>query len=449
MPYVQSTRFPNAPLGLLTSGDPGIPDGIIHTQYKNFAPRVGFGYDVFGDGKTAVRGAYGIFYADRAAGQITNTEQQPFILDNTISHTPNLVTPYAPGVDPFPYEGAYGPAVNPNPAIFFPGATISGVKPSAGFPYVMQYNLTIEHQLSNDWSLRAAYVGSVSRKFFISRDQNAPIYTPGASTSTAGLNARRPYQPTPNSYIFGAIVQNADAGNATYNALQTTLTKRFTHGFSFLASYVYAKSIDISSIDPANITLTLSDQTNISRDRAPSDYDIPHVFVASYIWNTPKVNRLGVFGKYVISNWQFNGITTLHKGTPFTVTSGVDSNLDGISTDRPNQVGNPFKSGLNRAQKIQSFFNTSAFAQVPAATPYGNVARNSIFGPSYVNTDFSGFKNFPVLDKATIQFRAEAFNLFNNVNLSNPNGVLTSPLFGKISNSATARQIQFALKVSF
>ena len=94
-PNVQSTRFPTAPLGLLTAGDPGIPDGIIHTQYKSFAPRVGFAYDVFGDGSTALRGAYGMFYADRASGQITNTEQQPFILDNTIAHTPNLITPYA------------------------------------------------------------------------------------------------------------------------------------------------------------------------------------------------------------------------------------------------------------------------------------------------------------------------------------------------------------------
>ena len=97
---------------------------------------------------------------------------------------------------------------------------------------------------------------------------------------------------TPTTYVFGAIVQNADAGNASYNALQTTITKRFSHGFSFLGSYVWAKSLDISSIDPANITLTLSDQSNISRDRAPSDYDIPHVFVASYIWNTPRITNL-------------------------------------------------------------------------------------------------------------------------------------------------------------
>jgi hypothetical protein len=448
-PNVQSVRFPTAPLGLLAAGDPGIPDGIIHTQYKNFAPRVGFAYDVFGNGTTAIRGGYGIFYATRAEGQITNTEEQPFILDNTIGNTPNLETPYAPSIDPFPYEGSYGPAANPKSPTWFSGATIDGVPPNAGFPYVQQFNLTVEHQLAADWSLRAAYVGSVSRKFFISYDRNEPAYVPGASTSTAGLDARRPYEPSPSTYLFGSIVENADAGNASYNALQATLTKRFTHGFSVVTSYVWAKSIDISSIDPANITLTLSNQNNISADKAPSDYDIPQYFVASYIWSSPAVNHFGIVGKDLLGNWQFNGITTIRKGTPFTVTSGVDSNLDGISTDRPNRIANPVVSGQSRAQKIAGYFNRAAFMQVPAGVPYGDSSRNSQFGPGLVNTDFSAFKNIPAWKESNVQFRAEFFNLFNNVNLSNPNGSMTSSLFGKISGSQTARQIQFALKYTF
>jgi TonB dependent receptor len=443
-PNVQSTRFPTAPLGLLTAGDPGVPDGIIHTQWKNFAPRVGFAYDVFGNGTTAFRASYGIFYAARAVGQITNTEQQPFILDNTINNTPNLVAPYAPNADPFPYLST------PQNPIFYPGATLSGLPPGAGFPYVQQYNMAIEQQLAKDWSLRVAYVGSLSRKFYISRDENAPVYIPGASTSTAGLNARRPYEPTPSTYVFGAIVQNDDAGNASYNALQTTLTKNFIHGFSLSASYVWSKSMDISSIDPANITLTLSNQTNIHADWARSDYDIPQVFVASYIWATPAVHRFGIIGKDILGNWQVNGITTIRTGTPFTVTSGVDSNLDGINTDRPNVIGNPILAGgRSRAQKIQGFFNTAAFAQVPAGVPYGNSGRNSQIGPGYLDTDFSAFKNMPVWRESNLQFRAEFFNIFNNVNLSNPNGTMTSPLFGKISASSPARIIQFALKYSF
>jgi hypothetical protein len=145
-----------------------------------------------------------------------------------------------------------------------------------------------------------------------------------------------------------------------------------------------------------------------------------------------------------------NGITTLSTGSPFTVTSGVDSNLDSILTDRPNTIGNPsLGGGRSRTDKIHEFFNTAAFAQVPANVPYGNTRRNSIVGPGLINTDFSGFKNIPVWKESFVQFRAEFFNLFNNVNLTNPNGVLTSPLFGRISGSANARIIQFALKYNF
>ncbi len=446
VPGVRSTRFPNAPLGLLTAGDPGIPDGIVKTQYTAFSPRVGFAYDVFGTGKTALRGGYGIFYAARAVSLTTNPEQQPFILDNTISNTPNLVAPYAPGPDPFPY------AVNLQNPVFFSGATLSAVPVNSTAPYVQEYNLTVEQQLGRDWAARIAYVGSLSRKFFVSRDENTPVYMPGASTATAALNARRPYQPTPASYVFGSIVLNDPAGNGTYNALQLTLTRRFAHGVSLLANYVWSKSLDITSNDPSNITLTLSNQNNIAADRGPSDYNTPQRFVASYLWATPSLRRFGLLGAEVLGDWQLNGITTLQTGYPFTVTSGVDSNLDTVLTDRPNTIGSPGFSGRRgREAKIAEYFNTAAFAPVPigAANPYGATRRNSLFGPGLVNTDFSAFKNLPVYRETRLQFRAEFFNLFNNVNLANPASVQTSPNFGRITSSANARVVQFALKYSF
>jgi hypothetical protein len=446
-PFVQSTRFPTAPLGLLTAGDPGVPDGIVGTNFHNFVPRVGFAYDVFGNGTTAIRGGFGIFYANRGASQIDNTEQQPFVLDNTISGTPNLVTPYAPNADPFPYL-----STTQNP-IFYSGATISGVAPNASFPYVMEYNLTLEQQLGATWGARIAYVGSQSRKFFISRDENEPAYVPGAPVTTAGLNARRPYEPTPSTYVFGSIVQNDDANNANYNALQATLTRTFSHGFSLLASYVWSKSMDISSIDPANITLTLSNQTFLKADYARSDYDVPNNFFASYIWALPGTKRFGFVGTNVLSGWQINGITSFRTGIPFTVVSGVDSNRDGIATDRPNVTGIPIlPGGRSRQQKIAMFFNTSAFSQLPAGVPYGNAPRNINIGPGFMNTDLSVFKNFSLWRESRLQFRSEFFNLFNNVNLANPNGTMTSPSYGKISAlyaNYSPRVIQFALKLSF
>ena len=448
--YVQSKRFPTAPLGLLTAGDPGVPDGIVPTKWDNFAPRAGFAYDVRGDGTLAIRGGFGLFYATRGASQFDNTEQQPFVLDNTINGTPNLVTPYTippyNGVDPFPYNS------NLNNPVFYSGATISGVEPDAAYPYVMEYNLTLEQQLGKSWGARIAYVGSQSRKFFLSRDINEPAYIPGAPVTSAGINARRPYEPTPSTYEFSQIVQNADANNANYNALQLTLTHRFEHGFSLLASYVWSKSMDITSIDPANITLTLSNQTYLKQDYGRSDYDIPQLFFASYIWALPGTKRFGVFGNEILSGWQLNGITTLRTGVPYNVLSGVDSNLDGIATDRPNLVGNPILSGRSRTEKIAEYFNTSAFAKVPAGVPYGDVQRNVEIGPSFINTDLSAFKNFALWREYNLQFRTEVFNLFNNVNLANPNTTLTSPSFGRISalyTNYSPRVIQFALKLSF
>jgi hypothetical protein len=210
--------------------------------------------------------------------------------------------------------------------------------------------------------------------------------------------------------------------------------------------------MDISWIDPANITLTLSNQNYLKQDYARSDYDIPQVFFASYIWAIPGTKRFGFAGPQILSGWQVNGITTLRTGVPYNVLSGVDSNLDGIATDRPNLVGNPILSGRSRTQRISAFMNTAAFAQVPAGVPYGNVQRNVAIGPGFINTDLSAFKSFALWKEHSLQFRAEAFNLFNNVNLANPNVTLTSPSFGKISalyTNYSPRVIQFALKLYF
>jgi hypothetical protein len=152
----------------------------------------------------------------------------------------------------------------------------------------------------------------------------------------------------------------------------------------------------------------------------------------------------------VLSGWQLYGITTLSTGSPFTVTSGVDTNLDGNTNDRPNLIANPVLPGRrSRQEKIQEFFNTNAFEQLPANVPYGNVGRNTLIGPGTVNTDFSAFKSFPVWRETNLQFRGEIFNLFNNVNLNNPNSVMTSPKFGTISGADSPRIVQFALKYLF
>jgi hypothetical protein len=437
---VQSTRFPGAPLGVLASGDRGVPDGILHTSYTKFAPRVGFAYDVFGNGRTSVRGAFGLFYSATQSDIVGNLEQQPFSLVITINQTPNLNMPYAPSADPFPYT------VNLKNPTFVPGATMAGMAPNnSAIPYLEQYNFTVDQQLGKNWSARLAYVGSMGHHFYLLRDENSPVYVPGAATSTAGLNARRPIQP------YAGISLWDTSSSSAFNSFQASIEHRFTHGFSLNASYVLEKELDDVSGDPTSTTaFQLANENCVACDRGLSSLEVPQRFVASYIYTVPEVHMWGLLGREVLNGWQINGITTIASGSPFNVLSGVDSNLDGIATDRPDRVSNPgLGSGRSRSQKIAEYFNTAAFAVPAAGTPYGNSPRNPLIGPGYVNTDLSAFKRFAIYEQSKLLFRAEVFNVFNNVNLGTPNATLGSAQYGKITSSNSPRIMQFALKYEF
>jgi hypothetical protein len=434
----QSERFPTAPLGLVFSGDQGIPDGIFKTPWDTFAPRVGFAYDLFGNGRTSIRGAYGIFFAgiDQVAVS-NNLVQQPYSLTVNVARTPSLVNPYAPGTSPFPYTP------DPSSAVFTSGATMFGLEPGAdNVPSVQQFSFGVQQQLGNTWSAEASYVGNLGRHFNITHDANGPLFVPGGLTTTAGLNARRPYQPNPKTFTYGIISQVVFGSNFSYNALQTSLRHTFSHGFSLQASYVWSKAIAQGPV---------VDNYNLASSQGLSPFDIRHSFVVSYLYSFPKTTRFGAFGKQVLNGWQVNGITTIRSGSPFNITSGKDTNLDGTNNDRPDTISNPqLDGGRDRTEQINEYFDTAAFALPGTNVPYGNTSFNSLVGPGYINTDLSLFKTFTLFrESSSLQFRAEVFNLFNNVNLGNPNGVLNSPKFGIIGSADSPRIVQFALRYSF
>ena len=438
---VQSQRFPTAPLGVLFPGDPGIPDGIAPTIFTNFAPRIGFAWDVFGHGKTAVRAGYGIFYAAGMANLTSNLQSQPFILDLTIFGTTNLVNPWASqGGEPFPYT-----LNSANPRFVQPVST-NYLGEGSGTPYVQQYNFTIQQQLGGSTSLQVGYVGNASRKLFVQRDRNTPNYLPGASTSS-NVNQRRPYLPG----VFGPITELETAGNASYNSLQAILNHRLSHGFSLVANYTWSRSIDILSDDPTSISnVGFVNSNNFALDRAVSNFNTPHVFSMSWVWEAPAFKHWGFVGQELLGGWQLDGIMTAHSGQPLNITSGADSNLDGNTNDRPNLLGNPALSGDRpRSQVVNEFFNTAAFSAVIAGQLYGSAGRNILSGPAAVDWDLSAFKVFVVTEHQSVQFRADFFNVFNQVNFSNPNTTLTSQNFGKITAASSPRILQFALKYIF
>jgi hypothetical protein len=439
VPGVQSTRFPTAPLGLLTSGDQGIPDGLLHTPWNAIAPRFGFACDLFGNGLSSLRGAYGIFYSAFDLTPFVSLVQQPFKRSVTVSRTPDLVNPFAPGPDPFPY------VASPSTAVFLSGANIFSLPPGVrNIPSVQEFSFGLQQQYGSKWSSEINYVGNVARHLSIAFDENSPIYNPlctsATCSTTTGQNNRRPYQP-PGNYTFASISLSAPIANSSYHSLQATLARRFERHFSIQTSFVWSKVIGYGA---------LTNAYDLTSSRGVLDINVPYSFAASYIYIAPEVHRLGLFGRELLSGWQVNGITILRSGQPFNVTSGTDTNFDGTNNDRPNVVGNPYlPAGRGRIATIKAFFNTAAFVTPPAGTPYGNASFNMLHGPKYVDTDLSAFKTFLLSREIALQFRGEVFNVFNNVNLNAPQSALNSPAFGAISSAGAPRIVQLALRLSF
>ena len=463
VPGRQSTVFPTAPEGLLYPGDKGVPRGLIPTEWNAFAPRVGLAWDVTGRGQWIVTSSYGIFYDPYYTGQ-----GGP--LQTPISAPPYLQTPQIqlPNFSD-PYNGE-----NPFNGSFAQPMTLLTLDPKLRLPYAQDWNLNVERAFGANWLLEIGYIGTKGTKLPRFIEGNPTVYDPSLSyeDNVQLSDQRRLYSgctvasPSPCTYSSAGLISGI--ANSSYTALQASVTKRLSHGLSFLLSYTYSKTLDDSST--FNITGSASQSVAGENDLAQNPFDVKsewgrsmfdarHRFVASYQWDLPWFQHPQNWYGHILGNWQVNGITTFMSNTPFTVydssnpsAQGSAPEISGFYSARPNQVGNPNSGGCasNGAavRTADCWFNTGAF-QHAAEGAFGDVGRNTLKGPAYQQWDFSAIKTIPIHEAMNVQFRAEFFNIFNNVNFRLPDNDINSPTFGYITAAQPGRIVQLALKFLF
>jgi hypothetical protein len=440
---------PSEAAGHFTQFDPTtgtlIPAGQpYHTNNKNLQPRVGVAWDPFRDGKTSVRAAYAILTQDPTTNIVTGLSgNPPFAIPISIS------------------SGAIAVG-NPGGSL---GATSLGpaaINSNFNDMYAQDWNLTIHRQLTPSTSLSVAYVGLKGTHLQLNQNINQPLVTNGIYGSTRPfptLPATSPILPSqctaPHpACLFGNINQVNSNGNSNYNALWVTLNKHFSHGLQFLSSYTYSKSLDYNSLSTGE-TYIIQNAYNPRGDYGPSEFDVRHRFVVSGFYQLPfGANRF-------VGGWEVGTVVQAQTGNPLNPTMSINP---GVSlTVRPNVTG-PIKITGDPADWFglpavfaSEFASPCAVGTTGTCHP-GNLGRDSVTGPSFVNADFSVIKNTKLTERVNLQFRGELFDIFNHPNFGNP--VLTftptSTTFGVINSTrfptgdfGSARQIQFSLKLKF
>jgi hypothetical protein len=475
--------------GMVQCGLGGIPAGCMKDHLLNFAPRIGFAYDLTGTGKMAVRGGYGIFFEHSNGNEVTT---------ESLAGSPPLVFS-ASQSNILGYQNIGQTNNSGGNPLFFP-LEVRSIPARAVWPYVQQWNLDVQREFGKA-VLTIAYVGSQGTHLTLQRDLNqiqslplasnpykpgepiggvdhqhddclTPMTTPSgiAVTGAAAINLAVACHADPSPFRpfvgYGAINRLEQAASSTYHALQASLRRR-VGALQFSAAYTYSHAIDNSS---ARFDYNIVDAYRPNASRASGDFDRRHVLNLGYIYDLPFYKKHGLASD-LFGGWQSSGINTFETGNPFSVANFFSDNA-GVANgfgggNYADLVGNPrTKPSAKFMQGVAGplLFNPAAFA-TPRGLTLGNSGRNVLRNPRRTNFDMALFKTVAVSDAKSFEFRAEAFNVFNHTQWAGINSAMTC--YGGPSNSAAdptclassnflhpnsahrARILQFGLKFIF